>query len=130
MAWSEAEARPTQTQPYELLDDGFAPEPCELLVIGCGNIMRGDDAVGPVLIRTLFTRGVPDGVRIVDGGTAGMDVAFGMRGAARVVIIDVEDPVELGHVARSFDSCLVCTVHAYDGKTGRELNKFVINGMV
>lgn len=50
--------------------------------------MRGDDAVGPVLIRTLFTRGVPDGVRIVDGGTAGMDVAFGMRGASRVVIID------------------------------------------
>jgi len=45
-------------------------------------------------------------------------------------IYDMEDPVELGHVARSFDSCLVCTVHAYDGKTGRELNRFVINGMV
>ena len=45
-------------------------------------------------------------------------------------IADAEDPVELGHVARSFDSCLVCTVHAYDGKTGRELSKFVINGMV
>ena len=45
-------------------------------------------------------------------------------------IVDPEDPVELGHVARSFDSCLVCTVHAYDGKTGRELSKFVINGMV
>ncbi|KRA27976.1 MULTISPECIES: nickel-dependent hydrogenase large subunit [unclassified Nocardioides] len=45
-------------------------------------------------------------------------------------IVDIEDPVELGHVARSFDSCLVCTVHAYDGKTGRELNKFVVNGMV
>jgi hydrogenase large subunit len=45
-------------------------------------------------------------------------------------IVDPEDPVELGHVARSFDSCLVCTVHAYDGKTGRELSKFVVNGMV
>lgn len=45
-------------------------------------------------------------------------------------IVDITDPVELGHVARSFDSCLVCTVHAYDGKTGRELQKFVINGMV
>ena len=39
-------------------------------------------------------------------------------------------PGGAGHVARSFDSCLVCTVHAYDGKTGRELSKFVINGMV
>lgn len=33
-------------------------------------------------------------------------------------IVDPEDPVELGHVARSFDSCLVCTVHAYDGRSG------------
>ncbi len=44
-------------------------------------------------------------------------------------IKDMEDPVELGHVARSFDSCLVCTVHAYDGKTGKELSKFQINNM-
>ncbi|MFV0461887.1 MAG: nickel-dependent hydrogenase large subunit [Nostocoides sp.] len=44
-------------------------------------------------------------------------------------IVDMEDPVELGHVARSYDSCLVCTVHAYDGKTGRELSQFVVNGM-
>ena len=39
-------------------------------------------------------------------------------------ITDPQDPVEMGHVARSFDSCLVCTVHAYDGKTGRELSRF------
>ncbi len=39
-------------------------------------------------------------------------------------ITDPSDPVEMGHVARSFDSCLVCTVHAYDGKTGKELSRF------
>lgn len=76
------------TAPYQLLDDGFAPPACDLLVIGCGNILRGDDAVGPVLVRELMARGCPDGVRVVDGGTAGMDVAFGMRGASRVVIVD------------------------------------------
>jgi hydrogenase large subunit len=43
-------------------------------------------------------------------------------------IVDPEDPVELGHVARSFDSCLVCTVHAYDSKTGRELSQFRMGG--
>jgi hydrogenase large subunit len=42
---------------------------------------------------------------------------------------DTTDPVELGHVARSFDSCLVCTVHAYDGKTGKELSRFTVGGM-
>lgn len=41
-------------------------------------------------------------------------------------IADPLDPVEMGHVARSFDSCLVCTVHAYDGKSGRELSRFRI----
>ena len=41
-------------------------------------------------------------------------------------ITDPKDPVEMGHVARSFDSCLVCTVHAYDGKTGKELSRFRI----
>jgi hydrogenase maturation protease len=33
-------------------------------------------------------RGVPDGVELVDGGTAGMDVAFKMRGRRRVIIVD------------------------------------------
>lgn len=41
-------------------------------------------------------------------------------------ITDPTDPVEMGHVARSFDSCLVCTVHAYDEKTGKELSRFRI----
>ncbi|GAB4113275.1 MAG: nickel-dependent hydrogenase large subunit [Roseiflexaceae bacterium] len=44
-------------------------------------------------------------------------------------IADVHDPVELGHVARSFDSCLVCTVHAYDEKSGKELAQFQIGGV-
>lgn len=76
------------TDVHELLDDGFAPPSCDVLLVGCGNILRGDDAVGPRLVRLLWDEGVPPGVRLVDGGTAGMDVAFQMRGAARVVIVD------------------------------------------
>lgn len=64
------------------------PPAYEVLVVGCGNLLRGDDGVGPVLIRHLWDRGVPPGARLVDGGTAGMDVAFQMRGAQRVVIVD------------------------------------------
>lgn len=64
------------------------PPGCSVLVVGCGNLLRGDDGVGPVLVRHLWDRGVPEGARLVDGGTAGMDVAFQMRGAARVVIVD------------------------------------------
>lgn len=39
-------------------------------------------------------------------------------------IADPHDPVEVGMVARSFDSCLVCTVHAHDAKSGVELSRF------
>ncbi len=39
-------------------------------------------------------------------------------------IADPHDPVEVGHVCRSYDSCLVCTVHAHDAKTGEELASF------
>lgn len=64
------------------------PEPFDLLVAGCGNLLRGDDGVGPLLVRRLAERGVPAGVHLVDGGTAGMEVAFAMRGARRVVVVD------------------------------------------
>jgi len=60
----------------------------DTLIIGCGNLLRGDDAVGPILVRVLAERGVPPGVRLADGGTAGMDVAFKMRGAGHVIIVD------------------------------------------
>jgi hydrogenase maturation protease len=58
------------------------------LVIGCGNLLRGDDAAGPVLVRRLLDRGLPPGVEVADAGTGGMDVAFRMRGADRVVLVD------------------------------------------
>jgi hydrogenase maturation protease len=60
----------------------------DTLVIGCGNLMRADDGVGPILIRKLWELGLPEGMRVADGGTAGMDVAFKMRGADRVIIVD------------------------------------------
>lgn len=61
----------------------------DLVVIGCGNLLRGDDAVGPTLVRLLWDQGIPaSGVVLVDGGTAGMDVSFKMQGARKVVIVD------------------------------------------
>lgn len=61
----------------------------DIVVIGCGNLLRSDDAVGPILVRHLWEHGIPEsGVVLVDGGTAGMDVSFKMRGARKVVIVD------------------------------------------
>lgn len=79
----------------------FSPPPTDTLVVGCGNLLRGDDAAGPVLVRLLAERGTPEGIRLIDGGTAGMDVAFAMRGARRVVVVDASSiGVEPGTVHR------------------------------
>ncbi|WP_029421095.1 nickel-dependent hydrogenase large subunit [Alicyclobacillus macrosporangiidus] len=55
----------------------------------------------------------------------------GQRGPIETAMIGVpvrnpEDPVELAHIAQSYDSCLVCTVHAYDAKSHRELAKYEV----
>jgi hydrogenase maturation protease len=77
------------------------PPPTDTLVVGCGNLLRGDDAVGPILVRLLADRDLPAGVRLVDGGTAGMDVAFAMRGVRRVLLVDASRiGVEPGTVHR------------------------------
>ena len=78
----------TERSEIDIAPDDLEPPGCDVLVIGCGNLLRGDDGVGPVLVRHLWDRGVSDGARLVDGGTAGMDVGFQMRGARRVVIVD------------------------------------------
>jgi Ni,Fe-hydrogenase I large subunit len=41
-------------------------------------------------------------------------------------IRDLDQPIEVGQVVRSFDSCLVCTVHCYDQRSHKELARFEI----
>ncbi|ADG07183.1 hydrogenase maturation protease [Kyrpidia tusciae] len=58
------------------------------LVIGCGNLLRSDDGVGPLLVRKIWDLGPPPGVRLADGGTAGMDVAFQIGDARELILVD------------------------------------------
>lgn len=62
--------------------------PFSTLVVGCGNLLRGDDAAGPIFVRRMWQCGLPAGVRCADGGTGGMDVAFQMRGVPYVILVD------------------------------------------
>lgn len=62
-----------------------------LTIIGCGNLNRGDDAVGVIVARRLMEyveRVGVGGVAVFDAGTGGMDVMFQARGAARLILID------------------------------------------
>ena len=58
------------------------------LIIGCGNLLRGDDGVGPEVVRRLTARGLPDGVGCIDAATAGIDIALWMRSVPHVIVVD------------------------------------------
>lgn len=59
-----------------------------ILVIGCGNPLRADDAAGPLVVERLTRHGSPTGLRCLDAGTAGVDAVLAMRGAEGVVLVD------------------------------------------
>jgi hydrogenase maturation protease len=53
----------------------------KILVAGVGNIFQGDDAFGVEVARRLFHRRLPDGVRVVDYGIRGLDLAYALLDA-------------------------------------------------
>lgn len=62
--------------------------PRDIVIVGCGNPVRGDDGVGPYIIKNLWERGVPPYIELFDGGTSGIDVIFHIKGAKKVIFID------------------------------------------
>jgi hydrogenase maturation protease len=60
-----------------------------LLVAGIGNIFLGDDAFGVEVVRLLAGRPLPDGVRVVDFGIRGFDLACALLdGYEGAILVD------------------------------------------
>ena len=59
-----------------------------VLVLGVGNVLMGDEGVGIHTLRTLESSPVPDGVRLLDGGTAGINLLDDIQSVRVVVMID------------------------------------------
>lgn len=61
----------------------------ELLVIGLGNTLHGDDGFGPRIVAELQKRYTfPEDVRLVDGGILGLSLLPLIEEAKEVVVID------------------------------------------
>ena len=58
------------------------------LVLGIGNVLRKDDGAGVRVIELLRERGLPESVRLLDGGTAGLDLLPYLEGADRIIVVD------------------------------------------
>ena len=65
------------------------PNPgASVLVLGVGNLLMGDEGVGIHTLRALELDPVPEGVRLLDGGTAGINLLEDIQNARVVVMID------------------------------------------
>jgi hydrogenase maturation protease len=60
-----------------------------ILVLGLGNAIMGDDSLGVRAVEELQNRfRFPEGVSVLDGGTLGLDLLPRLEGVKRLVIID------------------------------------------
>jgi hydrogenase maturation protease len=58
-------------------------------ILGIGNILMGDDGLGPYVIQMLMSRfDFPDHVELVDGGTPGLDFLPYISHARSVIVLD------------------------------------------
>jgi len=62
----------------------------KVLILGIGNILHRDDGLGVYIVRQMEESGValPEGVELLDGGTAGFDLLGLIDGYDKIVIVD------------------------------------------
>jgi len=77
------------------------------LVIGVGNLLRGDDGVGVRVAQALAREPLPEEVEVIDAGTQGLDLLFEFGDAERVLLIDAAEMGQTPGEARVFDAALL-----------------------
>lgn len=66
--------------------------PLRIALLGLGNLMRTDDAVGMLTLRRLEECGqLPPEVRVIEGGTLGLDLLDSLRGISHLLVLDAVD---------------------------------------
>jgi len=61
----------------------------ETLVLGLGNILLSDEGVGVRVVERLLEQyDFPEGVRVMDGGTLGLDLLPYVEDASRLLVVD------------------------------------------
>lgn len=60
----------------------------ELLILGIGNYLMGDEGVGVHFAKMMATEHLPSGVTVLDGGTAGFKLMEEMEQHPFVILVD------------------------------------------
>lgn len=61
----------------------------QILVLGLGNILLGDEGVGVRVVERLLAEGnLPPEAEFIDGGTCGMDLLDSIASARHLIVVD------------------------------------------
>ncbi len=66
---------------------GDSRHAARVLVLGVGNVLMGDEGVGVHVLRQLEKQ-PPEGVRLLDGGTGGINLLIEFDGVDDIILID------------------------------------------
>ena len=94
-------------------------EPCgDILVLGIGNVLMGDEGVGVHVIRHLEKLAMPPGIELLDGGTGSFLLLDPMQRARRIILIDAtldeRPPGTVRRLTPRFSSDYPRTLTAHD----------------
>ena len=75
--------------------------PSPVLILGIGNYLMGDEGVGVHLVRELEKETLPEGVDLLDGGTAGFQLMEYVEKYPVVIMVDATlDQFPAGSIPR------------------------------
>lgn len=60
----------------------------KIYVLGCGNILAGDDGVGVAVARRLLREKLPGNVEVLEAGAPGLSLVEMMLGADKAILVD------------------------------------------
>jgi hydrogenase maturation protease len=70
-------------------------QPQSIVVLGLGNLMRTDDAAGMIALAHLAAdKRLPAGIRLVEGGTLGLELLYHVENASLLLVLDAVDAGE------------------------------------
>jgi hydrogenase maturation protease len=59
-----------------------------IVVLGLGNILLKDEGIGVHVVQRLEKQDLPGNVKVIDGGTSGLDILLLQEGPYKLVVID------------------------------------------
>ena len=76
------------TETFQYTIDPFHSDGNDILVLGIGNYLMGDEGIGVQFIKNLDTSKFPENISFLDGGTGGFSLVPYIESHKHVIIVD------------------------------------------